>query len=224
MVTNSPNHHPDADALLDYASGKASQASSVLIATHLALCPECRAVVREYEALGGALIEDQAPVAVSSGALAATLAMLDEDDIHIAPAPRGNDVDAETLRVVPQPLRGYLNGSLDSLAWRARGRGIQEASVDMGDSSIRASMLRIAPGETIPSHTHSAIETTIVLKGAFSDDTGRYARGDVATAMDDLDHAPVADRDEECICFIVVEGDLRLTGTFGRMLNLFVRP
>jgi putative transcriptional regulator len=225
LVESGPIHHPEASALLDYAAGKTSEAASLLVATHLALCPSCRSDVRRFEQIGGVLVEAEQPVKIADGALAAVLARLDEDEVDPGIAEQtAVDVDAETLHLVPQPLRGYLKGGLSTLAWRQRARGIREASIEIGDPEIRASMLRIAPGEAIPAHTHDGLETTIVLKGAYSDSTGRYARGDVATAMDDLDHAPVAETDEECVCFIVVEGDLKLTGRFGRVLNMFVRP
>ena len=75
----------------------------------------------------------------------------------------------------------------------------------------------------MPQHTHHGNELTLVLKGAFTDETGLYARGDVAFATSDIDHQPVAEADEECLCFAVVDGGLRLTGPVGRFLNVFMR-
>ena len=106
---------------------------------------------------------------------------------------------------------------------KSRGRGVKEARIDIGDGSVRASAPDLPRG-SMPQHTHDGVESTIVLKGAFSDETGRYARGDVAIATADHDHAPVADASEECICFAVIDGPLRLTGPIGRVLNLFVTP
>lgn len=222
MSNFGPHHHPGADQLLEYAAGKTSKAVSVLVATHLALCPACRAEVRRYESLGGALIEAVKPVAVADDALASVFARIDDDSVADDPAPIDID-DPATVSVVPQPLRAYLHSGLDGLNWRTRGIGIREASLDLGDSAIRASLLRIAPGAAVASHTHSGVESTMVLQGAFNDTTGRYARGDIAIATDDLDHRPVAETDEECICFVLVEGDLKLTGPLGRYLNPFVR-
>ncbi len=225
MDKATPLHHPDADALLEYASGALPEAESVMVATHLALCPACRAEVRDLETLGGVLVEAQEPVSVGGDVLSAVMARLDEDEPDSAPittTPAAFDDD--TLLTVPNPLRSYLGSNLGDLKWRTRAPGIKEASVEIPGSTVRASMLRIAPGESVPSHTHDGVETTLVLKGAFSDETGRYARGDVATAHDDLDHTPIADAHEECICFIVVDGSLKLTSPLGRVLNLFVRP
>lgn len=223
MADNLPKHHPDAEMLLDYAAGKTPEAMSVLIATHLALCPGCRAEVRRFESLGGALIESTQPVALSEGALDAALARLDIDEPEQEAAAIAPETDAETARLVPQPLRQYLGKGLDGLSWKSNGGGIKEVILELGDPSLRTSLIRIAPGKSVPAHTHTGVETVLILKGAFSDSTGRYARGDVTSGTDELDHMPVADADEECICFAVVEGDLKFTGPLMRLLNPFLR-
>ena len=38
-----------------------------------------------------------------------------------------------------------------------------------------------------------------------------------------VDHRPVADEDEDCLCLIVTDAPLRLTGWLGRLLNPFIR-
>lgn len=218
MADTGPLHHPEEELLLDYAAGKASQAASVLVATHLALCPHCRRTVGEYEAIGGALIESAPPVPLADGALSAVLTRLDdawEDEPPTSAAP----ADAETVRLVPQPLRGFLSAGIEGLPWKTRAIGVREAMLDLGDPSVRTSLIRIAPGKRILSHTHGQVERTMVLKGAYTDSTGRYARGDVCVATPELNHMPVADMDGECLCMIVVEGGLRFTGRFSRLLN-----
>lgn len=216
-----PVHHPDPDVLLEYASGSLDEASSVLVATHLALCPACRRQVAEMEAVGGSVLEGLAPAALSDGALAAVLGRLDTDPA-VPQRPSAPLMDPATMATVPQPLRSYLGRSLDSLPWRWRGFGIRECSVAISGEA-RASLLRIAPGRSTATHGHSGIETTLVLKGAFSDSTGHYARGDVATATADLQHSPVADASGECLCFAVVDGSVRLTGMMGKVLNPLLR-
>lgn len=218
MADTCPVHHPEEELLLDYAAGKTAQAASVLVATHLALCPECRRKVRGYEALGGILMESEPPVAMAGDAFAAVMSRLDQVWEEEAPAPR-LAVDAETLRLVPEPLRGFLSAGIDALPWKTRGLGVHEAVLDLGDPSVRSSLIRIAPGRRVLSHTHGEVERTMVLKGAYNDSTGRYARGDVAIGTPDLDHTPVAEMGEECICLTVVEGGLRFTGRFSRLLN-----
>lgn len=219
MADIGPHHHPESELLLDYAAGKTAQAVSVLVATHLALCPTCRREVREYEALGGMLMETAAPTRLSHGALSAVLARLDDEIEEASAPPSSRPLDPETVRLIPEPLRGYLADGIDALPWKTRGIGVREAMLDFGDPGVRTSLVRIAPGGRILSHTHGEIERTMVLKGAYTDSTGRYARGDIGVATPELDHTPVAEMGDECLCLIVVEGGLKFTGPFSRLLN-----
>ena len=59
------DHHPSEALLLDYASGALGEGWSIAIATHLALCPTCRQVVRDMEAIGAALMEGLKPAPLS---------------------------------------------------------------------------------------------------------------------------------------------------------------
>ena len=221
-MTKTPGHHLDEEALLGYASGSLGEAESVLVATHLALCPTCRERTSTYEACGGAVLSQIEPSRLADDALSKTMARLSQTEASEPPCGQAA-FDHATVMTLPRPLRDYVGGNLDSLPWKSRGRGVKELPIEIGDGSVRASLLRIRPGETIPQHTHEGVDSTLVLKGAFSDETGTYARGDVAIATADHDHAPVADSAEECICFAVIEGPLRFTGPIGRVLNLFVR-
>ncbi len=75
----------------------------------------------------------------------------------------------------------------------------------------------------MPVHTHEGTELTLVLAGAFSDAHGHFLRGDVAEADASVEHQPVADPGEDCLCLAVTDAPLRLTGPFGRLLNPFLR-
>ena len=215
-----PTHHLSEELLLDYAAGSCGEAEALIIATHLALCPECRAVVEACDAVGGALLEDIRPTDLDTHSLEAVLARLDEPE-PLAPAP----VAAETQRdiIVPQPLRGYLATDLEKVAWKPVIRGLDEASVPIGGSPAKSRLMRIGAGVAVPRHTHHGSELTLVLAGGFSDNRGHFVRGDIAISDAEVDHRPVADADEDCICFVVTDAPLKLTGPIGRLLNPFVR-
>lgn len=224
MPDTAPAFHPEPESLLAYATGALGEAHSVLLATHLALCPRCRAEVGRLEAVGGLLAAELPPTPLARTALEATLARLDEPEPETpaaaAPRPR---LDDATRRAVPQPLRGYLAASLAELPWKRRGLAVREMPLAIGGGGIRAALIRVRGGGALPAHTHHGIETTLVLRGAFMDAGQRFGRGDVAIATSDDDHQPVAAEGEECLCFAVVEGALRLTGPVGRLLNPFLR-
>lgn len=216
-----PSHHLDDAFLLDYAAGNTSEAVSLLIATHLALCPECRARAEELEALGGAMLESLAPTAVDHDALSAVLARLDASD-EVEPsvlAPPANDEGQ--VPSIPMPLRGYLNAEPDALTWQPVIRGLEEYELDAGGAKTK--LLRIKPGASMPQHTHEGRELTLVLEGSYDDEIGHFGRGDVAILDDDHDHRPIAGPGQDCICLTVIDAPLRLTGRFGRFLNPFVK-
>jgi putative transcriptional regulator len=48
-----PNHHPGEATLLAYAAGGLGEGLSLVVASHLSFCPECRANVAAGEAVGG---------------------------------------------------------------------------------------------------------------------------------------------------------------------------
>jgi putative transcriptional regulator len=75
----------------------------------------------------------------------------------------------------------------------------------------------------IPMHTHRGREYTLVLAGGFKENGSQYGVGDF-TLRDASDvHRPVVDSDEECVCLIVLDAPIKLTGILGRLVNPFLR-
>ena len=66
-------------------------------------------------------------------------------------------------------------------------------------------LLRIGAGRAMPEHGHGGEEITLVLKGAYRDHMGRFARGDVADLDEDIEHKPVVEQDGDCICLVATE-------------------
>jgi putative transcriptional regulator len=128
----------------------------------------------------------------------------------------GNDA------VVPAPLAPYIPGGLESLRWRNYGAAA-EAKVDLGSHEYRSRLIRLKAGRGVPRHTHGGNELTVVLSGAFHDEGGHYRRGDIAIADGSIDHQPIADENDDCLCLAVTDAPLRLTGPIGRFLNPFLR-
>lgn len=214
-----PSFHPSQTLLMDYAAGSLPEAPAVLVATHVSLCPECRVEVARIEAIGGALIETIEPAPLTRGDAADVLRKLDGPPEALAPMP---DFDAETRRLVPAPLRRHIGGNLGDIRWKSMG-AVRQADLTMSRPGGHARLLRLKGGAKVPRHSHDGLEMTIVLAGGFSDQSGHYLRGDVAVAGNDVTHAPVADAGEDCICFAVVDGSIKLSGPIGRLVNLFVR-
>ena len=215
-----PTHHPGDDLLIAYAAGSQEEPVALIVATHLALCPRCRDEVAHLEELGGALLEEQPAEALRNDSLERVLARLDE------PAPEAPQRPAEVAPgpapLVPRPLRDYLGGGLDQLDWTSF-RGLEKVELLSDRPGFRTRLMRIKSGTAMPTHSHEGNELTLVLAGGFSDEHGHFVRGDVAEADPSVDHQPVADPGEDCLCLAVTDAPLRLTGPFGRLLNPFLR-
>jgi putative transcriptional regulator len=208
-------HPPPDELLLGYAAGGLPEPLALLVSSHLALCPASRAEMARWEAVGGILLADEPPVPISAAGRRRLLAGLDD---ALSPSPAGPAGDPR----LPAPLRPCAPDGLDRLPWkRIGGVSIAELSIDRRDFTTR--LLRAAPGQAIPRHTHLGGEWTLVLDGGFSDGHDRYRVGDVCAADAAVTHRPVADPDGPCLCLIVADAPIRLTGLLGRLLNPFIR-
>lgn len=214
-----PVHHLDDALLIEYAAGSLAEPVSLVVATHLALCPHCRERVAHYEALGGALLEESMREEEGQAeGFAALLARLDEPE----PAPaQAQAAQAPDIRL-PMPLRGYLEDRLEALPWKSRG-AVKSADLLPQVPGYSVRLMRIRAGAAMPEHSHHGLEMTLVLDGGFSDEDGHYQRGDISVVDGETVHRPVADDDGECLCLVVTDAPLRLTGRFARLLNPLLR-
>lgn len=205
---------------MDYASGASPEPVALLVACHVSLCRDCQAEIARLEALGGALFDELDAVPLGAEAVALALARLEvPENLKATPAAEAS-LPAE--RLIPRPLRGYLGDGLDALPWKGRGR-VAEAALLASYPGLRTRLLRIKAGTALPRHTHEGREYTLLLAGGYSDGSGHYLRGDMAVADASVDHRPLADDGDDCLCLMVTDAPLRLTGPFGRYLNFLVR-
>ncbi len=223
-------HHPSEDALLAYAAGTLDEPTSVLVATHLALCPQCRATVQAAEAIGGELMDAMRPTVPVSVTADDLLLMIAgnkpsiettkvRSDIRFDPAANSNMADP----LLPQPLRAYVPGGVESLKWQWMGPGVRYARILNDKSGAKVGLMRIASGTRMPHHGHEDEEFTMVLSGSYRDSFGIYRRGDVETANTEIQHQPVAEDQGDCICLVVTRGELKPTGLFARVLQPLMR-
>ncbi|KEA64012.1 hypothetical protein ADIMK_1747 [Marinobacterium lacunae] len=212
------SHHFDDATLMAYASGSMPQGMALLVACHLQWCASCREKVSLNEAVGGTLLERVKPAALDAGALDRLMDRLDEPDVPAAESESVEYADPE----VPSPLGSLLGCSLNGLAWRRLGYGVHQ--YDLGLSGPGATrLLRIAPGVSVPHHGHRGSELTLILRGSYSDELGRFRVGDVADVDAEIDHQPIVDTDQECICLIATDAPLKFSGLVGRLIQPFVR-
>jgi putative transcriptional regulator len=206
-------HHPSTETLTAFANGGLDVARSIVISAHLESCAACRGHVRMLETVAGILLDDLEPTAMSDGALERTLALI-EFDADIPPAAVVGDMDG-----MPEALRGAQLGP-----WRWIGPGTHYRSTNIvGPDGYRVFLLRAQAGSRLPHHTHTGVELTLTLKGAYEHVGGRFGVGDLEEADDDIEHQPVVAPGSECICLVAMNGNLQLLGVMGRLLQPFVR-
>lgn len=206
-------HHLTDTLLMAYAAGNLPEAFSLVVATHVSMCDDCRAQLASFEAVGGAVMATSDQVEMSDGALQSVLARLTAQDARpVVPKPG----------LFPAPLAQYVGGDLSAVKWKPIGMGVRQAILPTGKGAT-ARLLYIPAGQSVPDHGHRGTELTLVLQGAFSDTSDRFAKGDVEVATEDLEHQPKAEAGSDCICLAATDAALRFSGFLPRMLQPFFR-
>lgn len=212
-------HRPPEELLLGYASGSLPEPIALAVASHAALCPETAREIRRLEGLGGSLLDGLAPAELKAGALDRALAALDEAE----PARPKAIATPAARALLPAPVWPYVKGDLANLAWRHRSPFIDTAELIADGGKRSAFLLRVKAGHPVPRHTHRGLELTLVLTGAYCDAANCFERGDIQVADPTIDHQPMAQVGEDCICLVALEAPIWFTGPVGRLANPFVK-
>lgn len=206
------------ELIVGYSAGRLPAAVGFLVANHIELSPSSARLASLCDHIGGSLISDLDESRCRPSLLGDVFSSIDGEP------ERCNDVDElKGDADLPLSLRRYLKRSIDQLEWREFS-GIGEHELTSCDSEgYSTKLINVRAGRAVPQHTHDGDELTLILRGAFEDVTGRYERGDLAIADHDIDHRPVADSSEDCLCLAVTNAPIRLSGTFSKFLNPFLR-
>ena len=210
-------HHLNDTLLMAYSAGALPEAFDLVIATHISMCDDCRARLESFDTLGGAVLEDCAEMALNDTSLEATLALIAAQD-GLPEAPKAN---GHGKGIFPGPLQDYVGGDLESVNWKPLAGGVRHAVLPTTkDASVR--LLHIPAGMKLPDHGHHGTELTLVLQGAFQDEDGFFARGDIEIADEDMHHTPVAAEGEDCICLAAMDARLKFNKLLPRMAQPFI--
>lgn len=218
-------HHPDTITLMEFSAGNLSQPHALCIRLHLDQCADCRGRVDTLDSLGAVMMENPPQnnqTEMSPNTFDTILSRLDSDE---------GQTDEQLTRIAAKnskrvsPLVKLLGDDLDSLPWK---RQLGDVSVlDITDrfpgQNEQVVLQKLAAGGKAPSHTHRGEEATIVLQGAFADQKGVFNQWDFVVLNQEDDHKPVAVGCEDCITLSVLSAPVKLTGTFSRLLNPFIR-
>lgn len=219
-----PAHHIDDATLASYSAGSLPMPLGVVVATHMRLCPLCRARLAEADAVGGTLVRQQEPAPLSADARATILARLDAEPVPLGHADPTDEAAADAAPAaydgdrLPPELHAFFGDSYSGLRWKRVVPGVQRIRVRTAGAGDLM-LLRIAPGKSMPMHSHQGSEMTVVLKGAYRDALGRFGPGDMADLDSEVMHQPVTEAGEACICLAATDAPLRFPGRVARMLQ-----
>ena len=145
----------------------------------------------------------------------ARAAVFDQLDAQVPDAPQ-----IRASGIFPEPVMQALGGLPPR--WKPLGMGVRQMILNH-DEEGSARLLYIPGGRAVPDHGHNGLELTLVLQGAFSDETGRFGVGDMEVADGDLEHEPMAEEGEACICLAATDAALRFRSFVPRLLQPIFR-
>ncbi|MGQ0457586.1 MAG: ChrR family anti-sigma-E factor [Hyphomicrobium sp.] len=209
-------HCPDHASLMSCSAGSMPEAFAAVMASHISVCPRCRKELATMECIGTTLFDQLQPASVSRPAplMALRAAEAGDDDAPEPAAARGD---------VPAPLVAAIGPHLDSVPWKRLAPGVWHHQIELSQPSRgELRLIKVAPGMALPEHGHRGNELTLVLRGAYSDASGLYRAGDVADLDEEVEHQPIADPVEGCICLIAVEGKLKFKSRLAQMVQPLV--
>jgi putative transcriptional regulator len=217
MKAFKPAHHLDDATLLSYSAGALSSAMTHVAAAHIESCQHCRDTLRDADQIGGALLQQQRPMAATPSARDAMLVLLETDQ------PKSEAVvddvmpafDADRL---PTSLHPWFGQSIRALRWRRVAPGVQRIRAK-GVSGGELMLLRTAPGSRMPLHSHGGNELTMILQGSYDDVLGHFAPGDVADLDGETEHQPVTSAGVPCICVAATDAPLVFSNWLARSLQ-----
>lgn len=214
--------HPDDMTLMNYAAGCVSAPEALAIAMHLCFCHECRTHVKNFNHLGGALLENIKPASEENSSFDTLMAEIDKG----APAIRSQGHSAaptQSHSAIQNPLQKYLPEPLEKLSWHRQTKEVSKFDLTklLGTKGYQVALQKIKAGAKIPTHTHKGFEYTVILNGGFSDEFGVYHTGDFIARDASHKHSPTALQNEDCICLTVLNAPLEFTGWY-RVLNPFM--
>ena len=213
MIKDDTTYH---SLLMEYASGCLDEAHALLVAAHMALSPEARKYIAQYESIGGSMLHDCCPpVEMAADARRSVLEKIKKTPCEEKAVCGGKKSITAQALAVPECLDHYIAAE----EWRNTGDGIERLVIKTTCSGWRTELVRITGGRTVPPAPPRTNVATLVLKGALSEESNRYVRGDVIIIERGQIHRLTSDAGEGCVVMIVKPSGLRVQNLLQQALN-----
>jgi len=202
------SHHPDVATLMCCSAGSQPEACAAVIASHLAVCPVCRAEVRRMQKIGVALFDTLEPECLAAPAPVVSMRAAEADNPE-----KKSEPCVISAGEIPQFLVSCVGPCLDVMSWHPVAQGIWTHAVVLSPgASGDLRLLKLEPGKSFPDHAHTGWELTLVLRGSYTDEFGTFRPGDVSDLDQDAEHHPKACPKDGCICLVASENKLAMFG------------
>lgn len=211
-------YHPETDQLLEYTAGSLHPSISLCISVHLEYCEQCRQQCSKLGAIGGALLEALEPASINSSMLNSIWQRIDANEKSTVAS---INVKLSHEDNIPSGVKKLLDYDMANLHWRRHGPKVRSAEL-LNHGGIKASLIRIQQGASIPTHGHRGKEYTVILDGSFSDCNGIYHQGDFLVQNPGDKHSPTATADKDCLCLAVLEAPLQFNNVLYEAFNRLV--
>lgn len=169
----------------------------------------------EGEAIAGAILETEAPVAMSANALDMAFAAIERG----AAGRARSDLVYPELDAVPAVLRDAIADAEARRGWSLAGPGIKRLPLGVG-AKARAEIIRLEAGVKVPWHTHKGQELTLCIHGEFSDSRATYGPGDFSISDPSIRHQPLAYTNGPAYALAVTDAGLKFEGLLGALQKL----
>ncbi|GGF47259.1 anti-sigma-E factor ChrR [Azorhizobium oxalatiphilum] len=212
------HHLPHDDTLARYAAGTLEPGLRLLVDAQLEVAAKARRRLAFFNDAAGVILTGMPPSEMAADSLTRAFASLDLPLPEPAPAPQVRHAARmpEGIRL-PKALAGCSTSR-----WIWISPGVYWSTVTIpGAPKATVGLIKAAPGRPLPEHGHGGSELTFVLQGSFFDETGRYGPGDLCETDETVEHTPIADQEEGCICIIAMDTIPRFRGLLGALLRPF---
>ena len=226
MKSNTVHYHPSDEQLIEFSAGVMPMSRALCIAAHIEQCSICEKRLNTLQQLGSAQMESLPPQNISSDLKNSVLAKLHSQNEKTATNTLADKIiETGTLlsNSVPKCLRKWVPESFDHLSWQSVAPNVSMTELCTDASGTKAALVRVKAGGSMAHHSHTGDEVTVILEGSFSDEDGCYKAGDFIFRDSGHKHKPVATNDQDCICLIVLDGPIQLTGWLSRLFNPILR-
>lgn len=204
--------HPNSAMLNAHLAGTLPLSLTVAVSAHIEMCAQCQEAVQELEAQLSRQLWQEADVEpVDFGDMLQSILAEPPETLQVADKP------APIIEVAAKQYQ--LPGAFSlfhGLKWSGFG-ALSRARVISDENEVRASLLHLDKGGSIPKHQHKGYELTLLLDGSFSDENDTYHKGDFIYLQGAVEHTPFSRKG--CLCYAVQNGPIHFVKGVSKVLN-----